>query len=75
MWLTLERGFLIEGNFGEELGNFEEGSVAAEIFFSVWKFLGTAWKCLARFGQQTRERRSHSKVKSQPFKSLILANF
>ena len=31
---------LIEGNFGEELGNFEEDSVAAENLFSVEIFLG-----------------------------------
>ena len=31
---------LIEGNFGEELGNFEKGSVAAENLFSVEIFLG-----------------------------------
>ena len=39
-WLTLEREFLIEGNFGEEVCNFEEGSVVAENFFSAWKFPG-----------------------------------
>ena len=42
-WLTLEREFLIEGNFGEEVCNFEEGSVAAEIFFVLHQrgnFLG-----------------------------------
>ena len=35
---------LIEGNFGEELGNFEEGSVAAEKPFQRGNISWTAWK-------------------------------
>ena len=60
-WLTLEREFLIEGNFGEEVCNFEEGSVVAENSFQRGNFLDS----VEMFGctQQVEDRTTILKLK------------